>query len=100
MQVWLGHAVSLFSFRPELLSTFDACYRFVENNVGRRAFLLREVMQEMRFCAALVWLIEVCLDAPFVPHVSVGDSSTEGYGLVYKYTSRSSLAEAWGWKEK
>ncbi|CAK0875312.1 unnamed protein product, partial [Prorocentrum cordatum] len=82
MEVWLGHAVSLLMLaRP-----------------GYAA--LSAVRQEMRIVVGLVWLAEVDLAAPYVPHVYASDSADHGYGLMYKRASLGDLRSAFRWKEK
>ncbi|CAK0817446.1 unnamed protein product, partial [Prorocentrum cordatum] len=88
MEVWLGHAVSLLILARPGHAALSATYRFAE------------VMHEMSLVAGLVWLAEVDLAAPYVPHVYASDSADNGHGLMYKRASDEEMQSAFRWKEK
>ena len=100
MEVWLGHAISLLMLARPGYAALSATYRFAETAWGQRTALPREVKQEMRIVVGLVWLSEVDLAAPYVPHVYASDSADLGYGLMYKKASVDELRTAYRWKEK
>ncbi|CAK0888070.1 unnamed protein product, partial [Prorocentrum cordatum] len=100
MEVWLGHAVSLLMLARPGYAALSAVYRFAEEAWGMRTVLPSEVRQEMRIVVGLVWLAEVDLAAPYVPHVYASDSADHGYGLMYKRASLGDLRSAFRWKEK
>ncbi|CAK0801165.1 unnamed protein product, partial [Prorocentrum cordatum] len=100
MEVWLGHAVSLLMLARPGYAALSAVYRFAEEAWGARTVLPSEVRQEMRIVVGLVWLAEVDLAAPYVPHVYASDSADHGYGLMYKRASLGDLRSAFRWKEK
>ncbi|CAK0833363.1 unnamed protein product, partial [Prorocentrum cordatum] len=69
-------------------------------SLAREASSALQVMHEMRLVAGLVWLAEVDLAAPYVPHVYAGDSADNGYGLMYKKATVEEMQSAFRWKEK
>ncbi|CAK0894775.1 unnamed protein product [Prorocentrum cordatum] len=100
MEVWLGHAVSLLMLARPGYAALSATCRFAETAWGVRTPLPREVMHEMRLVAGLVWLAEVDLAAPYVPHVYASDSADNGYGLMYKKATVEEMQSAFRWKER
>eukprot|EP00959_Pyramimonas_sp_CCMP1952_P265575 5552862-Pyramimonas_sp.AAC.1 len=99
MEVWLGHAVSLLMLARPGYAALSATHRFAEVARGVRTPLPREVMHEMRLVVGLVWLAEVDLAAPYVPHVYASDSADNGYGLMYTRASDEEMQSAFRWKE-
>ncbi|CAK0806629.1 unnamed protein product, partial [Prorocentrum cordatum] len=100
MEVWLGHAASLLMLARPGYAALSATYRFAETAWGVRTPLPREVMHEMRLVTGLVWLAEVDLAAPYVPHVYASDSADNGYGLMCKKATVEEMQSAFRWKEK
>lgn len=100
LQVWLGHATCIASLTPELLSILQHSYRFVEDRWGSWGRLPGAVRQEVRLFASLCLLSEVAMDAPMHPLVHVGDSSTNGYALLYGRMPVAACVDAARWKER
>ena len=82
VEIWLGHATSLFRLKPCLLSCFEHIYRFVEQGRGKRIPLWPSVQKEIRLASNLLWLARVNLRTQIVRQVDVGDSADFGYALM------------------
>lgn len=82
VEIWLGHATSLFRLRPCLLSVFDKIYRFIELGRGKRFPLWPSVRKEIRLASHMVWLAHVNLRSSFVNQIDAGDSADHGYALM------------------
>ena len=100
LQVWAGHAVSLFNLAPCGISCLFYVYRFIQANLEKRARLWGTVRREIKMAASLVWLTGVNLGAEFVRQIDVGDSANKGYALLTGMFPLSTLQELWSYNEK
>eukprot|EP00435_Cladocopium_sp_Y103_P010201 s4329_g2.t1 len=82
VEVWLGHATSLFRLRPCLLSVFDKIYKFIELGRGKRFPLWPSVRKEIKLASHLVCLAHVNLRSSFINQIDAGDSADHGYALM------------------
>ena len=78
VEVWLGHATSIFRLAPHFLSIFFDIYRFVRINTGKRVSLWPSVKKEIQLAVDLVWLARSELGGHHVHHVDMGDSANSG----------------------
>lgn len=100
VEVWLGHATSLFRLRPCLLSIFDKIYRFTELGRGRRWPLWPSVRSEIRMASDLVWVTHVSLNAPIISQVDAGDSADHGYAMMTRALPDYEIRRMIRYKEK
>ncbi len=101
VEVWLGHATSIFRLSPSLLSIFAVIYRFVAVCRGSRVRLWPAVKAEIMQATSLLWYARAKLDGRYVNQVDMGDSSNRGYAMMTRsFTSPriqsvSSIKEKW-----
>lgn len=100
VEVWLGHATSLFRLSPHLLSIFFDIYRFVRINSGKRVNLWPSVRKEIMLAVDLVWLARAELGGSHIHQVDMGDSATNGYALMTRWCSINQLQSISRHKEK
>ena len=79
MEVWLGHATSIFRLAPHFLSIFDKIYLFVQTCRDKKVALWPSVRSEIKIASSLVWLAFTQLGGEIVRSVDIGDSSQKGY---------------------
>ncbi len=100
VEVWLGHATSIFRLAPHFLAIFDKIYRFVQTCRDMKVPLWPSVRSEIRNASSLVWLAFTELGGDIVRSVDIGDSSQEGYALLTRECSSSQVLAATRFKEK
>ena len=94
LQVWAGHAVSLFNLAPCGISCLFYVYRFIQANLEKRARLWGTVRRKIKMAASghsqkknqdgrfLSLAHGVNLGAEFVRQIDVGDSANKGHALL------------------
>ena len=101
LQVWLGHAVHLFTLCRPALSVLQECYTFVTRNYERRAQLWPSVRLELHNIAAhLAFMCSMKLDAPLHPEVYMDDSPPEGYALMSTTPSADEVQQEMRFRER
>ena len=100
VEVWLGHATSLFRLAPHFLSIFFDIYRFVRVNSGKRVQLWPSVRKEIQMAVDLIWLARADLGGGHIHHVDMGDSANNGYALMTRWCTIKQLQTMSKYKEK
>ena len=100
VEIWLGHATSIFRLAPHFLSAFSHIYRFCEVARGRRVCLWPSVRAEIRLAGDLVWLAFCDLGGNYVRHLDMGDSANNGYSLLTRNSNSSELYSISRFREK
>eukprot|EP00435_Cladocopium_sp_Y103_P074644 s13_g50.t1 len=100
VEVWTGHATSLFRLCPCLLSVFSVIYRFNMVCRGRRVKLWPAVRAEIMQATSLIWFARAKLDGDYVQQVDMGDSSTSGYAMMTRSFSSLKIHEVTKVREK
>ena len=106
VEIWLGHATSLFRLRPCLLSVFFHIYRFIElhrsspGSPKPRAHLWPAVKKEIRLGCHLVWLAQVSMRPELVSQVDAGDSADFGYAMMTMTAMPHDIKRAIRFKER
>ncbi|CAK0853345.1 unnamed protein product [Prorocentrum cordatum] len=89
MERLLGHLVSCFMLRRELLSLLRASYTFAQETKLRRVPLWPSVRKELRWCRALLPLVTADMSRPWSPLITSYDASPWGYGVCEASVSAS-----------
>lgn len=100
VEVWLGHATSVFRLFPPLLSVFTFIYRFVTVNRGKRVELWPAVRAEIRQACSLIWFARSFIGGPYCRDVDMGDSSGFGYAMTSRDVPASLIHDAVSVKER
>lgn len=100
VEIWVGHATSLFRMAPHFLSVFADVYRFIGTGRGKRIDLWPSVRREIKMAASLVWLTDCSVGGSFIRQLDMGDSATHGYALMTRWCSLRQLHSFSEVKEK
>ena len=100
VEVWLGHATSIFRLCPCLLSIFTVIYRFVAVCRGSRVRLWPAVKAEIMQATSLLWYARAKLDCKYINQVDMGDSSNTGYAMMTRSFPSSKIQPISNVKEK
>lgn len=100
VEVWFGHATSIFRLAPHFLSCFRNIYKFADIARGKRSFLWPCVIGEIRQALRLVWLARAELGGEHCKQVDIGDSSDLGYALMTRDLDSKSIRDMAKFKEK
>ncbi|CAK0868103.1 unnamed protein product, partial [Prorocentrum cordatum] len=104
MERLLGHLVSCFLLRREMLSLLYASCTFAQETELRRVPLWPSVRKELRWCRALLPLVTADMSRPWFPLITSYDASPWGYGVCETSVSASQsgqigrLNDRWRWK--
>lgn len=100
VEVWVGHATSVFRLAPHFLSVFFHIYRFTSSARGKRVWLWPSVKAEIKTAAALVWLTECSIGGQHIRQLDMGDSATHGYALMTRHCTIDQLHNFTQFREK
>ena len=100
VEVWLGHATSIFRLAPHFLAIFDKVYRFIQVHRGEKLALWGSVRSEIKLASSLVWLSFCNLGGKIIQTVDMGDSANSGYAMMTRFCSNDQILEATRYKEK
>ena len=100
LEIWLGHATSLFRLRPCLLSIFQHIYKFIELYRDTRGLLWPSVKKEIRLASQLVWLSQVNVRSQIISQVDAGDSADFGYAMMCTAVPSYEIKRILRFKEK
>ena len=100
LEIWLGHATSLFRLRPRLLSIFQHIYKFIELYRDIRGILWPSVKKEIRLASQLVWLSQVNMRTQIISQVDAGDSADFGYAMMCTAVPSFEIKRVLRFKEK
>ncbi|CAK0900803.1 unnamed protein product, partial [Prorocentrum cordatum] len=89
MERLLGHLVSCFLLRREMLLLLYASYTFAQETKLRRVPLWPSVRKELRWCRALLPLVAADMSRPWSPLITSYDASPWGYGVCETSVSAS-----------
>ena len=99
VEVWLGHATSLFMLAPAGLSCFFHIYRFIQQHRGKRAEVWKEVREEIKLALGMIWLSRCNLLFDPILQVDAGDASTSGYALMTTLASPTEIGDGCRFRE-
>ena len=100
IEIWLGHATTLFRLKPCLLSVFDKIYRFIDLGRNKRWPLWPAVRREIRQACGLVWLASTNLRSTVINQVDAGDSADHGFAMMTRGVASYRIERMLKFREK